>query len=54
MIKGFLHFISESLFFFLHSFQLGLVPILQLFEGFAVPALLPGKILHFLTLAFHC
>lgn len=53
VVEGFLHLVPEALLFFVHDAELRLVTLLELSEGFAVPALLTGQLFYFLTLTVH-
>lgn len=54
VVEGLLHLISEALLFFLHDFELCLVPILELFESLPVPALLTCQFIQLCSLSIHC
>lgn len=54
VVESLLHLISEALLLFLHDFELCLVPILELFESFPVPALLTCQFIELCSLSIHC
>jgi hypothetical protein len=54
VVESLLHLISKALLFFLHYFELCLVPILELFESLPVPALLTCQFIQLCSLSIHC